>query len=274
LAAGGVVICATIVVGVVFLEESMIFFPTRYPAGYWDTEALSRRSGHAVEDHFFTTVDQVRLHAWWCRPRAEAGGSEMVLLFFHGNAGNLSDRADLMMRLAGLPAQVFMMDYRGYGRSDGRPDEHGLYRDGAAAWSYLVEERGVPPESIVIFGRSLGGAVAVDLAAGVAPAGVILESTFTSVPDMAARHFPIVPRVLIRTRMDSLSKIGEVRAPKLHIHSRTDEVVPHALGKRLFDEAPEPKKWYEVAGAGHNDTYLVGGGEYFQAIREFLGSVR
>ncbi len=266
----GVIVCGTIGFGMVFLEESMIFYPTRYPDGFWDTEALSRSAGVAVEDHFFRTDDHLRLHGWWCSPEKRGGTADLVLLWFHGNAGNLSHRADLMLKLAGLPVQVFLVDYRGYGRSEGRPDEGGLYSDGAAAWRYLVEDRGVPAERIVVFGKSLGGAVAVDLAAAVRPGGLILESTFTSVPDMASHHFPVVPKILIRTRMDSLAKIRGIHVKKLHIHSRADEVVPFALGRRLFDAAPEPKRFHEVVDAGHNETYLVGGAQYFQAIREFL----
>jgi fermentation-respiration switch protein FrsA (DUF1100 family) len=267
------IVCGTIWLAVVFFEKSMIFFPTRYPDGFWDVEEISAVSGASVEDHFFSTDDHLRLHGWWCRPDRRGGTADIVLLWFHGNAGNLSHRVDLLLRLAALPAQVFLIDYRGYGRSEGRPDEHGLYRDGAAAWRYLVEDRAVTPDRIVIFGKSLGGAVAVDLAATVVPAGLILESTFTSVPDMAAHHFPIVPRALVRTRMDSLSKIRAVGVNKLHIHSPADEVVPYTLGRRLYDAAPEPKRFHEVAGAGHNETYLVGGAVYFETIRRFLEDV-
>jgi fermentation-respiration switch protein FrsA (DUF1100 family) len=263
--------CATIAVGVVFFEESLIFFPSRYPAGFWDTEHLQRKSGHRVDDHFFTTEDGYRLHGWWCRPGGGEGGhGNMVLLWFHGNAGNLSDRADLMLQLARIPAQVFIIDYRGYGRSEGKPNERGLYRDATASWRFLVEEHGVAPSRIIIYGVSLGAAVAVDLATRVDPAGVIIESAFTSVPDMASHHYRIVPNVLIRTRMDSLSKIPKVRAPKLHIHSRSDEIAPFALGRRLFDAAPDPKRLFEIDGAGHNETYLVGGAAYFDAIRSFV----
>ncbi len=262
--------CVTIALVVVFLEESMIYYPTRYPDGYWDTAALSEGSGGRIEDHYFEAEDGVRLHAWWARPAEDRFGTgRMVLLFFHGNAGNLSHRAELVVRLMRLPVQVFIVDYRGYGRSEGRPSEEGLYLDAEAAWRYLVE-RGVGPHSAVIFGRSLGGAVAVELARRVEPAGLILESTFTSMPDMASHHFPIVPKALLRTRMDSLSKIGGIAAPKLHIHSTADEVVPYELGRRLYEAAPPPKRFYEVRGAGHNDTYVVGGGGYLEAVRSFV----
>jgi fermentation-respiration switch protein FrsA (DUF1100 family) len=269
------VACATIAVAVVFFEESLIFFPSRYPTGFWDTEQLERRSGHSIDDHYFETDDGHRLHAWWCRPSGDDDPSgDMLLLWFHGNAGNLSDRADLMLQLARIPAQVFIVDYRGYGRSEGKPNEQGLYRDATASWRYLVDEKAFEPKRIILFGVSLGAAVAVDLATRVDPAGLIVESAFTSVPDMAAHHYRIVPGVLIRTRMDSLSKIAMVRAPKLHIHSRSDEIAPFALGHRLFEAAPGPKRLFELEGAGHNETYLVGGAAYFDAMRSFVRECR
>lgn len=270
-----VVLCATIVGGIMFLERQMIYFPTRYPDGLWEPEEVTRLSGCTLEDCFFTTEDGLRLHGWWCRPtHAEGVTADMVLLWFHGNAGNLSHRADLMLRLVKTPAQIFIVDYRGYGRSEGRPSEGGLYLDSDAAWRYLSTERRVAPERIVLFGDSLGAAVAIDLASRVQPAGLIVQSGFTSLPDMAARHFPFVPRGLIRTRMDSLAKIPRVGTPKLFIHSPQDEVVPYELGRRLYEAAPEPKRFLEIEGASHNDTDAVGGHRYFDAIRSFLAQCR
>ncbi|MFV2072764.1 MAG: alpha/beta hydrolase [Thermoanaerobaculales bacterium] len=271
-AVSALVLCATIAVMLPFLESSMIYYPTVWPDGFWDVEAVARGSGSVIEDCYFSAEDGPRLNAWWCRlsPAEDRGDESMVLLFFHGNAGNLSHRAELVLRLAALPAEVLIVDYRGYGRSEGRPSEAGLYRDARAAWRYLVEERGLSEDRIVIFGKSLGGAVAVDLATRVKAAGLIVESSFTSVPDMAGRHFPFVPRFLIRTRMDSLTKIGTIDSPKLFIHSRSDEIVPYALGRRLFEAAPEPKRFYEVVGAGHNEISLVGGEAYFAVLGEFF----
>jgi len=268
-------LCATIVAGTMFLESQMIYFPTRYPDGLWAPEDVTRHSGCTLEDCFFSTEDGLRLHGWWCRPtHAEGVTADMVLLWFHGNAGNLSHRADLMLRLAKTPAQVFIVDYRGYGRSEGRPSEEGLYRDGQAAWRYLSGERRVAPERIVLFGDSLGAAVAVDLATRVQAAGIIVQSGFTSVPDMAAAHFPFVPRALIRTRMDSLAKIQKVEGPKLFIHSPQDEVVPYELGRRLFEAAGEPKSFLDIPGASHNDMDVVGGHVYFDAFARFLAQCR
>ena len=268
-------VCVTIVAGAMLLERQMIYFPTRYPDGLWALEDVTRHSGCTLEDCFFGTEDGFRLHAWWCRPaHAEGVTADMVLLWFHGNAGNLSHRADLMLRLAKSPAQVFIVDYRGYGRSEGRPSENGLYLDAEAAWRYLTNERKVAPGRIVLLGDSLGAAVAVDLATRVEAAGLIVQSGFTSVPDMAAAHFPFVPRALIRTKMDSLGKIQKVQGPKLFIHSPQDEVVPYELGRRLYEAAGEPKRFLDIPGASHNDMDVVGGHVYFDAFARFLAQCR
>jgi len=208
-----IALLATIVVLMVVFEKSLIFFPTKYPSGRWDTAALARGSGCEIEDCSYESGGGVRLLSWWCRPEGAAPDAP-VLLFLHGNAGNLSDRAEFILELSTrLGVEVFIVGYRGYGRSEGGPSEHGLFADARASWDYLVSERGVDPSRIVIFGKSLGGAVAVDLASKIEPSGLIVESSFTSIPDMAARHYPFVPRAFIRTRMDSLKKIGTITAP-------------------------------------------------------------
>jgi fermentation-respiration switch protein FrsA (DUF1100 family) len=261
---------ATMILLMALFERSLIFFPTRYPDGLWDTEVAARGSGCVIDDHFFTATDGTRLHGWWCR-RIDAPADQPVLLFFHGNAGNLSHRADLLIELATrTPASVFVVGYRGYGRSEGRPSEEGLYKDARAAWQHLTEESGVGAERIIIFGKSLGGGAAVDLAMEVPAAGLIVESSFTSIPDMAGAHYPFVPKFLIRTQINSLVKIEFVSMPKLFIHSKQDRVVPYRLGRKLFEAAPEPKRFYEVVGAGHNDTWFVGGESYFKALGDFI----
>jgi fermentation-respiration switch protein FrsA (DUF1100 family) len=261
---------ATMILLMALFERSLIFFPTRYPDGLWDTEVAARGSGCVIDDHFFTATDGTRLHGWWCR-RIDAPADQPVLLFFHGNAGNLSHRADLLIELATrTPASVFVVGYRGYGRSEGRPSEEGLYKDARAAWQHLTEESGVGAERIIIFGKSLGGGAAVDLAMEVPAAGLIVESSFTSIPDMAGAHYPFVPKFLVRTQMNSLVKIEFVSMPKLFIHSKQDRVVPYRLGRKLFEAAPEPKRFYEVVGAGHNDTWFVGGESYFKALGDFI----
>ena len=266
----GIAIFATMILLMALFERSLIFFPTRYPDGMWDTGVAARGSGCAIDDHFFTAGDGTRLHGWWCR-KLDADPAAPVLLFFHGNAGNLSHRADLLIELATRsPASVFVVGYRGYGRSEGHPNEAGLYLDARAAWKYLTEERGVGADRIVIFGKSLGGGVAIDLALEAPAAGLVVESSFTSIPDMAGAHYPFVPKFLVRTQMNSVLKVPFVSLPKLFIHSREDRVVPYRLGRELFDAASEPKRFYEVVGAGHNETWLVGGDSYFQTLSEFI----
>jgi fermentation-respiration switch protein FrsA (DUF1100 family) len=266
-------VVAGFVAFVMLFEDRFIYFPTKYPEGAWDVAARAD-SRVKVEDVWFQAADGVRLHGWYCTPRdADAGAQphgRMTLLWFHGNAGNITSRYGMVRGLAGLPAEVFIIDYRGYGRSAGRPSEQGLYLDARAAWDYLTGARGIPPANIVVFGDSLGGAVAIDLATRVAPAGLIVQSSFTSIRDMAAEVMPFVPGFILRTKMDSLSKIKGVRAPKLFIHSPADELVPYRFGRALYDAAPEPKKFYEVKGASHNETDLVGGRAYFDAIGEFV----
>jgi fermentation-respiration switch protein FrsA (DUF1100 family) len=252
-------------------EERLIYFPTPLPAG-WTAAASGLLAGDlAVEECFFRTEDGLRLHGLYCQTIGTPEDPDLkVLLWFHGNAGNLSDRLDMAADLCGLPAGVFIVDYRGYGLSEGKPSEKGLYRDARAAWDHLTVERKVEPGRIVLFGKSLGGAAAIDLATRVSPAGLIVQSSFTSVPDMAAVAMPFVPRFLVRTQMDNLAKIRDLRCPKLFIHSPADEVVPYAMGRRLFDAAPEPKSFHEVPNAGHNETWLVGGRGYLESIRGFI----
>ena len=271
------------------LERSFIYFPERELIG--DPAEF----GLAFDDAYFTAGDGVRLHGWFV---PGAGGSveqlnngtappsEAVPLFqgsnvpavpatwlwFHGNAGNTSDRLENLRLLHDeLGVNVFIFDYRGYGRSEGSPSEHGTYRDAEAALAYLLSRSDVEPERIVYFGRSLGSAVAVELATRRPPFALILESPFTSMADLARHHYRLLPATsLIRTRYDSLSKIGKVRAPLLVLHGDQDDIVPFEAGKRLFEAASEPKRFYTIHGAGHNDTYIVGGREYFRALREFV----
>jgi fermentation-respiration switch protein FrsA (DUF1100 family) len=254
---------------VMIFEDRFIYFPAKYPSGAWDVGAASVK----VEDVWFRAADGVRLHGWYCAPRGDDDGRaqrRVTLLWFHGNAGNVTSRLGMIERLAELPAEVFIIDYRGYGRSEGSPSEAGLYADARGAWDYLTTERKVPPSKIIVFGDSLGGAVAVELATRIEPAGLIVQSGFTSIRDMAGEVMPFVPGFLLRTKMDSLSKIAGVRAPKLFIHSPADELVPYRFGRRLYEAAPEPKRFYEVSGARHNETDIVGGRAYYDAVGEFL----
>jgi len=255
---------------IVLFEDRFIFFPSRYPEGRWDSPELAQRNGVLIEDCYFTTADGHKLHGWYCAGRDAGDRPRGVLLWCHGNAGNLTDRYEQILDLVGLPADVFIFDYRGYGRSEGHPSEEGIYRDAQAAWDYLTQQRGIPANRIVLFGKSLGGVPAIELATHVQPAGLIAESTFTSVRDMAARYYPFLPAFLLHNKMNSLSRIGSVHCPKLFIHGPSDEVVPYELGRKLFDAATEPKDFLDVPHAGHNETYIVAGRTYTQRFRQFL----
>jgi fermentation-respiration switch protein FrsA (DUF1100 family) len=220
--------------------------------------------GITAEDVFLRSGGDVRIHAYWL----PAPGADRAFLFLHGNAGNASHRLPNAAALQRLGAHVLLLDYRGYGKSDGRPSEKGAYADARAALAHVTGTREVPEERVVVFGRSLGGAVAVDLARGRPLAGLILESTFTSVADMAGGLKPFA--VLAGRPFDSAAKIAEVRCPLLFFHGDADGIVPHTLGRRLFERAPEPKAFETLRGAGHNDTVEVGGAAYFERIRRFL----
>ena len=266
---------------VMLFEDRFIYFPSKYPEGIWNVANQRAPAGEIfpqVEDVWMKTADGVRIHGWYCTPQINLSGQtspvpiEMTLLWFHGNAGNISHRYEVVRELVNLKIAVFIIDYRGYGRSEGSPSEQGLYRDARAAWNHLTNERGVPANRIVLFGDSLGGAVAIDLAIEVEPAGLIAQSSFTSISDMAAEVMPFVPTLFLRTKMDSLAKIPRVSCPKLFIHSPNDEMVPFRMGRSLFDAAREPKQFYEVAGASHNEMDTVGGRAYFDAIQNFVRS--
>jgi hypothetical protein len=179
----------------------------------------------------------------------------------------------MMVSLASLGVEVLIIDYRGYGHSEGRPSEEGVYDDARAAWRFLTLEHGIAAERIVVFGKSLGGAVAIELASSVKPAGLIVQSSFTSVPAMAARHYPFVPSFALRTKMDSLSKISSIDCPKLFVHSTHDEIVPYEMGRQIFEAAGPRKTFFKVVGAGHNQMLAVGGEPYLESIREFLESL-
>jgi len=256
------------------LVDGMIFHPTpgadlRPDDVGLQGEDVRLESGGGASSGGERAIERARIHAFWL----PAEGATRAILFLHGNAGNASHRLPNAAALVALGAHVLLLDYRGYGLSEGEPSEAGLYADARAALAHLVEERGVAEQRIVVFGRSLGGAVGVDLVQDRDVAGVILESTFTSVADMAGTILPIAAPLLVRGRFDSESKIGRLRAPVLFFHGDRDDIVPIRLGRALFEAAPEPKAFESIAGAGHNDTVQVGGRPYFERIGAFLDEV-
>ena len=252
---------------VMFLENALIYHPSRYPEGDW---SLSR-DGFKPIDCLFKTEDGVEIHAWYIKADKPVG----TLLYFHGNAGNLSHRAPILEQLVAHDLSVLIIDYRGFGRSqDVKPSEDGLYQDGRAAWRYLTETEKVPPERIVLMGNSLGGTVACQLAGEVKCAGLIMQSSFTSIGDMSKEVIPLLPLGwALRHKMRNLEKLRTITLPKLLIHGKRDEIIPFSHGERLMAAAAEPKEFYPIAHAGHNDLWMVGGVAYHQKLRAFVASV-
>jgi fermentation-respiration switch protein FrsA (DUF1100 family) len=218
-------------------------------------------------DVYLNTPDSKRLHGWYF----PVDPGEPVILFYHGNAGNISHRLDYIQRLTRMGFNVFIFDYRGFGNSSGKPSEKGLYIDAFCAYNYLVNNEKIKPENIILLGRSLGAAAAIETAARVEARSIIVESGFLSIRHMA-RHMGIFSLIspLLPANYNNLEKIKNISIPKLIIHGDNDELVPFSMGEKLFEEAGEPKYFYPIKGAGHNDTYLVGGREYVGILNEFI----
>lgn len=249
-----------IIVLLMLLERSLIFLPMRYPHGRWEDQPAG------VQEIEFTAEDGTRLHGWY----AHHDDPSAVILYAHGNAGNITHRASLMRRLHdGLGCSVFLFDYRGYGKSEGRPSEAGILMDGRAARDRLSRLAGVPESDIVFMGRSLGTAVAIDLAAEGGARGLVLHSGFPSMPDVAAHHYPWLPvRWLMRTRLNARERIQDYRGPLFQVHGEADRIIPFALGRQLFEAAPsDRKRWLSLGGIDHNDLPPE---RFYDELREFL----
>jgi fermentation-respiration switch protein FrsA (DUF1100 family) len=243
-----------------FSEKGIVFFPDPTLVG------TPADFGLTYEEVWFAAADGVKLHGWWV-PQPGAP----VLLWFHGNAGNISHRLEnikLLHDLAGV--QVFIFDYREYGRSQGRISREGTFKDAEAAYRYATETRGIPARDLVLFGRSLGCALAVDLAVRLPCRSLIIESAFTNSSDMARLLAPFLFDWRPRIPYDNLGKIDKIKAPLLIIHGSEDEIIPVEMSFRLYAKAAAPKEIYIIPGAHHNDTYLVGGKEYFRRLQEFI----
>ncbi len=247
------------------LDRYFIYFP------HGEIVGTPGNAGLDYEDVFFSASDGTKLHGWLV-----PGESDATLIWFHGNAGNISHRVEnILMLHRQLGVSVFIFDYRGYGRSEGSPSEKGIYLDAEAALDYLHSRQDINQERIVLFGRSMGCAVAVEMAARNDEYAVILESPFTSIRAMAKRSNPVLSLFLpvglvVRSRYDSLSKIKNVRSPVMVVHGDKDDTMPHDMGRQLFEAANEPKRFYTIEGAAHNDTYQAGGDAYFDAIKRFV----
>jgi fermentation-respiration switch protein FrsA (DUF1100 family) len=241
-----------------FAVSRVVYQPTRYPGGWWHTQAESN-----AQDVWLRTSDGVRLHAWW----VDVPGSRVVTLYLHGNGGNLAHRPGHLRAMAAAGSAVLIPDYRGYGKSAGRPTERGLYRDADAAYNYLVGQ-GWRPDQIVIVGESLGSVVAADLAARRPCAGLVLECPFTSLSAIAGNVLPLVGR-LFASGFNTRRKVARVHVPVLVIHGDRDTQVPYAMGRAVFEAANEPKSFWTVEGATHVDIVEAAGPLYQEHLRAF-----
>lgn len=243
-------------------QGSLIFFPDR------TLHSQPSQHGLSAEALTLTSADGTTLRGWWIH-----GAGHTALLYFHGNAGNIGDRLERTKLLVNeLGLDVFLIDYRGYGGSDGAPTEPGLYADGLAVYE-AASARGFPADRTVAFGESLGTAVAVETALQKPCAGVILEAPFLSVTAMARRYYPWIPSILVGLRFDNGSKIARLQIPKLIAQAEHDEVVPPSQTRRLFELAAPPKTYFVIPGAMHNDTYVAGGRGYLDAWKRFLDQI-
>jgi len=250
------------VVAVYFMQSRMLYLPG-VPGR--TLSVTPSDVGMDYQDVYIETTDGVTLHGWFI-----AGRSSQVLLFFHGNAGNISHRLDSIRQFQDLGLSVFIIDYRGYGQSEGRTTERGIYRDADAALRYLIEDRGLVASDILIFGRSLGASVAARLAAQHQPLALIVESSFTSVPDIAQDLYPWLPaRWLSRLSHATRDYVREVQCPILVIHSRDDEIIPFRHGEEIYASANEPRTLLAIRGT-HNDAFIQDARDYIGGLRAFL----
>ncbi|QPJ63665.1 MAG: alpha/beta hydrolase [Candidatus Nitronauta litoralis] len=258
-----VLVVSLVIVLIPFFENRVIYHPICYPNGLWNPES----EGLNVENVWFKSPDGTQLHGWFV-PTSKA---KTTLLWFHGNAGNLSHRSENIQKLQSLGTNIFIFDYRGYGRSEGKPGARGLSKDSQAAYDWLVKGKNISPENIILFGRSLGGVFAAEVAANNRAAGLILESTFTNIRDMSREVIPLVPvHPFLRASFDPEAILKTLTIPKLILHGTDDKIIPYRLGRALFNSAAEPKKFYDIKGSGHNDTYVTGGEDYFNTILDFI----
>jgi pimeloyl-ACP methyl ester carboxylesterase len=259
----GIAIAALCAIGFLYyLANGAIYYPSKYPEGFWE---LQRAAG--ASDAWIETSDGEKIHGWWVR----RDGSPLATLFLHGNAGNVTHRAPRIQEIVAAGSSVLMLDYRGYGKSSGRPSEQGLYRDSEAGFEYLLG-KGYRAEQIILHGESLGTAVAIELATRRPCAALILEAPFTSASDVAGTVVPFVGPLLIRS-YNSRPKIRSIRVPKLFMHGDRDQVIPLRLGQELFAASEGSKTFWLVPGAGHNDILETAGAEYRHRLSAFYESL-
>jgi fermentation-respiration switch protein FrsA (DUF1100 family) len=261
--AGVVAGIVLVFVGLRALEKQLIFFPPRYPSGFPPLETYASE----VEEVWLRAADGVRINAFFHSHPT----SKKALLWFHGNAENIGSGLSQMRILVKTGVNILAVDYRGYGKSEGKPDEAGVYQDADAAYDYLVNQRQISVQDIFIYGHSLGGAVAINMASRRPCGGLIVQSSFTNARAMTRRIFalPLI-EYLVKSHFDSEQTIRNVHAPILVAHGTRDDVVPFAMGQRIFAAAPEPKRFYAIDGAGHNNLLEVGGEGYVACLQHFM----
>lgn len=248
---------------VYYMQSNLIYFPDL--AGR-ELVSTPKDIGLDYQDVEFVTEDDIKLHGWFI-PNENA---EKTLLFFHGNAGNISHRLQSIDIFNRLGLNIFIIDYRGYGQSEGKITEKGSYRDAEAAWHHLVNTRGIDEDKIIVFGRSLGASIAAWLASKKKPSALIIESGFTSVPSMGQRLYPFLPvRWLAHISYDTQQYVQSVTCPVLVAHSKNDEIIPYDEGRKIFDAANKPKRFLEMRG-GHNDGFVISGSSYIDGLRNFI----
>lgn len=248
-----------------FIEKRTVFLPQ-----IGRSEGVPSDIGMAYEDVTIETSDGFRLHGWYV-PAKKDSEQTVTFLFFHGNAGNINNRIEKIELLHILGGNVLIIDYRGYGISEGSPSEKGIYLDAQAALDHLMARDDIAKDKIIVYGVSLGGAPAAELALKRQDdlAGLVMHSTLTSAKDMAKRILPIVPAFLVQTKMANIDKIQQIKVPKLIIHSPQDEVIPYQMGEQLFKAAAEPKEFLRLNG-DHNDAHIISMDEYLAGMRKFL----
>lgn len=260
----GLVAYLAVLLMLLWFENQLIYPAPRYPVGDWDAAQT-----HGWEDIHFASADGTKLHGWY---REQMSPPRAHLLYCHGNGENVAYLGEYLAWLADkYQLNIFVFDYRGYGRSEGSPSEVGILADGDAAQKWLAERAGIKPQDIVLMGRSLGGGVAVDLAARNGARALILQNTFTSMPDAAAYHYPWAPvHWLMKNRYNNLERIVNYRGPLLQSHGDADTVVPLALGQKLHAAAPGRKQFYVSRGLDHNNGDTD---EYREILGHFLESL-
>jgi uncharacterized protein len=248
------------------LDQFFVFHPEP-----WQNKDWRAASGLPLEDVWFQAADGTKLFGWYVAVQTDSP----VILWCHGNAGNIINRLDNLRYLYRAELSVFLFDYRGYGRSQGiRPTEEGLYRDAIGAYDYLTRVRMIKPERLVIFGRSLGAAVAVEVAARKPAAGLILESPFPSIEAVAKFYYGGLPvHWLLGAEFRLIDRLPQLSLPKLIIHGDQDDIIPPEMGRQVFEAAKPPKSFHLIIGADHNNTYEVGGASYFRLFADFAHRV-